>query len=159
MTGVQTCALPIYAQREENDRKADALKAEIKAKDERAKAKEVLNNLRRSEFDAQIQAKKDWESQQRVQDDYLPIRRDVETMIGKLETLVSERNPFRELVKALARQKKLSPTDRERLRKASMDVSNWYGSWVATQFSAPFTAKTELSEMTKREKAKRECAK
>ena len=128
------------AQREENDRKADALKAEIKAKDERAKAKEVLNNLRRSEFDAQIQAKKDWEASQRIQDAYAPIRRDVEAMIGKLETLVSERNPFREDVKSLSTRKGITDVDKQRIRRALMDVSNWYGGWAAPQFAPEMKA-------------------
>ena len=128
------------AQREENDRKADALKAEIKAKDERAKAKEVLNNLRRSEFDAQIQDKKDWEASQRVQDAYLPIRRDVEAMIGKMETLVSERNPFRDDVKNLSTRKGITDVDKQRIRRALMDVSNWYADWAAPQFAPEMKA-------------------
>jgi hypothetical protein len=128
------------AQREENDRKADALKAEIKAKDERAKAKEVLNNLRRSEFDAQIQAKKDWEASQRIQDAYAPIRRDVEAMIGKLETLVSERNPFREDVKSLSTRKGITDVDKQRIRRALMDVSNWYADYAAPQFAPEMKA-------------------
>lgn len=128
------------AKREEDDRAADALKAKIKAEDARAKEKEALNKLRRAELDAQIQAKKDWEAAQRIQDAYLPIRRDVEAMIGKLETIVSERNPFREDVKSLSTRKGIKSEDRLRIRKALMDVSNWYADWAAPQFAPEMKA-------------------
>jgi hypothetical protein len=129
------------AKREENNRKADALAAQIKEADTRAKDKEALNKVRRAELDAQLEAKKLWEAEQCKQDLYLPVRRDVEAMIGKLDTMASERNPMRELVKALAREKKLTPVDRERLRKAAITVSDWFGGWVAAQFTANFSPK------------------
>jgi hypothetical protein len=47
------------------------------------------------------------EAQQQVQDAYASIRRDVETMLVKLETIVSERNPFREAVKNLSGKKEI----------------------------------------------------
>ncbi len=128
------------AKREEDDRAADALKAKIKAEDKRAQEKEVLNKLRMAELDAQVQAKKEWEAAQRIQDAYLPIRRDVEAMIGKLETIVSERNPFREDVKSLSTRKGIKPEDRLRIRKALMDVSNWYADWAAPQFAPEMKA-------------------
>jgi ParB/RepB/Spo0J family partition protein len=129
------------AKRDENNRKADALAAQIKEADTRAKDKEALNKVRRAELDAQLEAKKLWEAEQCKQDLYLPVRRDVEAMIGKLDTMASERNPMRELVKALAREKKLTPVDRERLRKAAITVSDWFGGWVAAQFTANFSPK------------------
>ncbi len=138
------------ARREENNRKADELAAKRKEADERAKAKEELNKKRMAELDEKIAQKKAWESQQRIQDAYAPIRRDVESLIGRLETMVSERNPMREEIKALGKQRKLRTEDRERLRKAAADVANWFGSWVVVQFSVPFTAQQELSEMRKR---------
>ena len=128
------------AQREENDRKADELKARLKAEDKRAQEKEALNKVRRAELDAQIQAKKDWEAQQRVQDAYLPIRRDVEAMIGKLERTVSESNPFREDVKSLSTRKGIKPEDKLRLRKAAVAVADWYNDWVAPQFAPEMKA-------------------
>jgi len=140
------------AQRAENERKADALKAELKAKDERAKEKEALNKLRMAELDAQLEAKKQWEKEQRVQDDYAPVRRDVETMMTKLETIVSEKNPFREQVKALAYNKKLLATDRLRLRKAVMAVSNWYADWVVPQFSPELKAMQKQAVVKLKEK-------
>lgn len=142
------------AKRAENEAKADKLAAEIKEKDTRAKEKDALNKQRVKDLDDQLAAKKLWEAEQAVQDAYMPIRRDVESLIGKLETMVSERNPLREEVKALAKQSKLRPEDRERLRKASADVANWYSSWVVAQFAAPFTAKQTLDELNKREKSR-----
>lgn len=128
------------AQREENERKADALAKQIKDNDARAKEKEALNKVRMKELDKQLAAKKEWEAQQVVQDAYMPIRRDVEAMIGKLERTVSESNPFREDVKSLSTRKGLKPEDKLRLRKAAMAVSDWYGDWVAPQFAPEMKA-------------------
>ena len=143
------------ARREENNRKADALAKQIKEKDERAKAKEVNNQIAMAALEEKLAQKKAWESEQRIQDAYLPIRRDVESMIGKFETLVSERNSLREDVKALAKLKALRPEDRKRLRTAAAAVGDWFSDWVAAQFAPLPTAKTELKEMAKKEKSKR----
>ena len=123
------------AGREARNKEQDRLKAEIKEKDQRAKEKEVLSKLRMSELDAQLKAKAEWEASQVVQDEYLPIRRDVEVMMRKLETLVTESNPFREQVKALAMNKDLRAVDRQRLCRAVVAVADWYNDWVAPQFA------------------------
>src|ERR1035437_5899337 len=143
------------AQREENERKADALAKQIKENDTRAKEKDALNKVRIKELDKQLAAKKAWEAQQVVQDAYLPIRRDVETLITRWETKVSERDAEREQVKALAKLSALRPEDRRRLRKAAVDVANHYDAWVAAQFAPLPTVKAEFKEMKKREVAKR----
>jgi len=137
------------AKREEDMRKAEALKAEMKAKDERAKEKEALNKSRRLELDKQIQAKKEWEAAQRVQDAYLPIRRDVEALIGKYERKVSESNPEREEVKSLAGRKGITDVDKQRLRVAAMAVSNWYADWVAPQFAPEMKAAQKQAAVKK----------
>lgn len=147
------------ARREENNRKADALAKQIKEKDERAKAKDTLNMLAMAGLEEKLAQKKAWESEQQVQDAYLPIRRDVESMIGKFETMVSERNPLREDVKSLAKLKALRPEDRKRLRTAAAAVGDWYSSWVSAQFAPLPTAKAELKEMAKKEKSKQKEAK
>jgi ParB-like chromosome segregation protein Spo0J len=128
------------ARRAENERKADALAAERKEKDKRAQEKEILNKLRMAELDAQLKAKKEWEASQQVQDAYLPIRRDVEAMLGKLETIVSERNPFREQVKSLATRKGITAVDKQRLRVAVVAVADWYNDWIAPQFAPELRA-------------------
>ena len=89
-----------------------------------------------------------------VQDAYLPIRRDVETLITRWETKVSERDAEREQVKALAKLRALRPEDRMRLRKAAVAVAGHYDAWVAAQFAPLPTEKAELKEMKKREVAK-----
>ena len=147
------------AQREENLRKTDALAKQIKDNDARAKEKEVLNKVRMAELDAQLKAKKEWEAQQVVQDAYLPIRRDVETLITRWETKVSEHDAEREQVKALAKLKALRPEDRLRLRKAAVAVADHYSDFVAAQFAPLPTVKAELKEMKKREVAKRKAEK
>src|ERR1019366_7536084 len=143
------------ARREENYKRQEALAKLIKDNDERAKAKEALNKVRMKQLEEQIAAKKAWEAEQVVQDDYRQIRSAVENLITRWETKVSERDAEREQVKALAKLSALRPEDRRRLRKAAVDVANHYDAWVAAQFAPLPTAKAELKEMKKRETAKR----
>ncbi len=138
------------AKRDENNRKADALAAQIKEADTRARDKEALNKVRRAELDAQLEAKKEWESQQRIQDAYMPIRRDVEAMIGKLETMVSERNPLREQVKSLVNCKRVKPQDLVRLRVAAMAVADWFSAWVAPQFAPEMKGAQKVAVMKRK---------
>jgi hypothetical protein len=128
------------AQLEENNKKADELVAKLKKQQDDSRNVEVRNQVAMKALEDKLAQKKAWEAEQRVQDEYLPIRRDVEAMIGKLETMVSERNPLREQVKSLANCKGLKPEDRNRLRKAAVDVSNWFGDWVAPQFAPELKA-------------------
>jgi hypothetical protein len=142
------------ARREENNRKADKAAEERKGADERAKLKEKLNKLRMAELDEKIAQKKAWEAEQRIQDAYSSIRRDVESMVGRLERTVEEHNPFRDEVKALAKLRKLKAEDRERLRQAALAVGEWYRGWVAAQFVPLVTEEQELAEMSKKEKSR-----
>ncbi len=143
------------AKRKEQEDRADALAAKLKENDQRAKDKEALNKKRMKELDETIARKKAWEAEQRVIDAYLPIRRDVEALLSKWTRRVSERDDEREQVKALAKLKALTPTDRLRLRKASVAVADHYNDWVAPQFAPLPTAKAEFKTMAKREVAKR----
>lgn len=133
------------AEQEEDNRKQDALAKQIKDNDERAKAKDALNKVKMKELDKQLADKKAWEAQQQVQDAYMPIRRDVEAMLGRMETIVSERNPFREDVKSLSTRKGIKPEDKVRLRKAAVAVSNWYVDWVAPQFAPELKAAQKIA--------------
>ncbi len=147
------------AKRKEQEDKADALKAKQKENDERAKAKDALNKQRMKELDEKIAQKKAWESEQRVIDAYMPIRRDVEALISRWEKKVSERDDEREQVKALAKLRDLRPEDRLRLRKAAVAVADHYNEWIAPQFAPLPTVKEELKTMAKREVAKRKSEK
>jgi hypothetical protein len=147
------------AKRKEQEDKADALKAKQKENDERAKAKDALNKQRIKELDEKIAQKKAWESEQRVIDAYMPIRRDVEALISRWEKKVSERDDEREQVKALAKLRDLRPEDRLRLRKAAVAVADHYNEWIAPQFAPLPTVKEELKTMAKREVAKRKSEK
>ena len=132
------------AQREENDRKADALKKQLKENDERAKQKEVLNKLRAKELEEKLEQKRLWEAQQRQQDLYQPLRRDVENFIGRYEMKITERNPEREEVKALNRALtggiRLKPEDRARAQRAVRDYANWLYDWVLPQLAPELKA-------------------
>lgn len=123
------------AKRAENEKKQDRIAAEIKEKDERAKAKEALHQQRIKELDAKIAAVKAWEAEQRVEDTYAPIRRDVEAFISKYETKISERNPEREAIKSLATRKELRPIDRTRAQKALREYANWLYDWALPQLA------------------------
>jgi DNA repair exonuclease SbcCD ATPase subunit len=133
------------AERDENNRKADALAAKLKESDIRAKDKEALNKTRMKELEAQLAEKKSWESEQRIQDEYAPIRRDVEAMISKFEMMVSERNPLREAVKSLASNKKVKPQDLVRLRTAAVAIADWFNDWVAPQFAPELKAAQKVA--------------
>lgn len=132
------------AQREENDRKADALKKQLKENDERAKQKEVLNKLRAKELEEKLEQKRLWEAQQRQQDLYQPLRRDVENFISRYEMKITERNPEREEVKALNRTLtggiRLKPEDRARAQRAVRDYANWLYDWVLPQLAPELKA-------------------
>src|ERR1035437_720548 len=128
------------AEQDEDNRKQDALAKQLKENDTRAKAKDALNKERMTELDKQLASKKAWEAAQQVQYAYLPIRRDVAAMVGRLETIISERNPFREAVKSLSTRKGIKPEDKLRLRKAAVAVADWYDSWVAPQFAPEMKA-------------------
>jgi len=133
------------AERAENEKKADALVAEMKRKQAESRNTEERNKIAMKALDDKIAKKKEWEAAQRVQDEYLPIRRDVEAMLGKLETIISERNPFREDVKSLSKRKGIKPEDLVRLRKAAMSVANWYADWVAPQFAPELKAAQKVA--------------
>src|ERR1035437_3161293 len=143
------------AREEENYRKADALAAKLKRQQEESRNVEERNKIALKALEEKIAQKKAWEAEQQVQDAYASIRRDVENLITRWETKVSERDAEREQVKALAKLSALRPEDRRRLRKAAVDVANHYDAWVAAQFAPLPTAKAEFKEMKKREVAKR----
>ena len=132
------------AQRAENEKKADELKAKLKAEDKRAQEKEVLNKLRAAELEEKLEKKKAWEAEQRQQDAYLPLRRDAENFIKRYETKITESNPEREEVKALNRTLiggvRLTPADRARAQRAIRDYANWIYDWVLPQLSPELKA-------------------
>lgn len=127
------------ATRAENDKKADELKAKLKSEDKRAQEKEVLNKLRAAELEEKLEKKRAWEAEQRQQDQYQPLRRDVENFIGRYEMKITERNPEREEVKALNRTLtggvRLTPADRARAQRAVRDYASWLYDWVLPQLA------------------------
>jgi ParB/RepB/Spo0J family partition protein len=133
------------AKRAENEKKQDRIAAEIREKDERAKAKEALHQQRVKELDAKIAAVKAWEAEQRVEDTYAPIRRDVEAFISKYETKISERNPEREAIKSLASRKGLRPIDRTRAQKALREYANWLYDWALPQLAPELKAAQKVA--------------
>jgi hypothetical protein len=143
------------AKRDENYAKADALAKKAKEYQEKSRKTEERNKQALKDLDEKIAQKKAWESQQRVVDAYLPIRRDVESLISRWQRRVSERDDEREQVKALAKLEDLKLEDRLRLRMAAKAVGDHYSDYVAAQFAPLPTGKAELKTMAQREAAKR----
>ena len=104
----------------------------------------MLNKLRAAELEEKLEKKKAWEAEQRQQDAYLPLRRDVENFIKRYETKITESNPEREEVKALNRSLaggiKLKPEDRTRAQRAVRDYANWLYDWVLPQLAPELKA-------------------
>jgi len=142
------------AHRAENERKADELKAKLKAEDKRAQEKEVLNKLRAAELDEKLKKKKEWEAEQRQQDLYMPLRRDVDNFISRYEMKITERNPERDEVKALNRTLaggiRLKPEDRARAQRAVRDYANWLYDWVLPQLSPELKAAQKRTVETRK---------
>jgi hypothetical protein len=143
------------ADRAENEKKAEAERARLKKQQEESRNTEERNRIAMQALEAKVAQIKAWEASQRLEDAYAPIRRDVQTLISRWETKVSENDAEREQVKALAKRKDLRPEDRLRLRKAAVAVADHYSDWVAPQFAPLPTGKAELKAMAKKEKSKR----
>jgi hypothetical protein len=137
------------AKREEDTRKAKEIRDRLDAQDEAtAKAEETFKEKNKV-LDAKVQQVKQNEQKAKEQDKYLPIRKEVDRIVHKLE-----RRDEEEEIKALARRP-LNANDRERLRQSALKLGEWYNTWVADLFLPPLSTKSSLAEYRNREEAKR----
>jgi hypothetical protein len=137
------------AKREEDTRKAKEIRDRLDAQDEAtAKAEETFKEKNKV-LDAKVQQVKQNEQKAKEQDKYLPIRKEADRIVHKLE-----RRDEEEEIKALARRP-LNANDRERLRQAALKLGEWYNTWVADLFLPPLSTKSSLAEYSNREEAKR----
>jgi ParB/RepB/Spo0J family partition protein len=143
---------------EENKKKIAEIKEYIAAKEAYAVEKKLNLEVRAAELDKQVEARKAADVAQRTVDAYLPIKREAERILHKLEGDTSTtKEALAAEVKALARLA-LNATDRERLRQAAMTYGTWFCEYVAMLFIPPFSAKKNMDEYRKREEAQRRAA-
>ncbi len=143
------------AKREEDEKKAREIKERLEFAAKGAADKAVLDGIRMAALEAKVEETKKREMEAKKEDAYLPIKREVERILHKLEgSTATSKDALAEEIKSLARQA-LNNTDRERLRQAALNFGTWYCEWVSVQFLPPFGAKRSLTEYRSREEAKR----
>lgn len=116
----------IEAHREEDDKEAKRIIAERKKHAEQAAARELAFKASRARLDAKVKEANDRIEAAKKQDKDLPTRYAVKTMLFKLNTIVSERNSFREEIKSLSKDKAVTTNEREIIRQAMIDAGDWY---------------------------------
>jgi hypothetical protein len=137
------------AKKEEDTKKAKEIRDKLDAQDEAtAKAEETFKEKNKV-LDAKVQQVKQHEAEAKEADKYLPIRKEADRIVHKLERRDEEAE-----IKALARRA-LNANDRERLRQAALKLGEWYNTWVADLFLPPLSTKSSLAEYRNREEAKR----
>ena len=142
------------AKANENKSKVEAIKAEIKAKETYAVEKALDLEVRAAELEKKVEQRKLTEAAVKKEDEYLPIKREVERILHKLEGETStSKEALASEVKALSRLS-INVTDRERLRQAALNMGTFYTDWVAMQFLPPLSTKKKLDEYRKREDAR-----
>lgn len=130
----------VEALAEENDKEAKRIQKEIKDKAIAAEAKAEADKAKLKELDENLEAKKEAATEQRKVDEYLPVRREADRIIHILE-----RRDLEEDVKALSRRP-LNAQDRERVRQAALTLGTWYAEWVATRFLPPTTPRKRITK-------------
>lgn len=141
------------AKREEDDKKAAEAAANLREFDKRQQKREEANKASRVLLDAKIKEDQDRRDTARVADKNQATTRDVNDVLQKLKTVVSESNPFRESLKALARDTNLTTNQRELLRQAMCAAGEWYTYW-GNQCFLPPQPKDVLAEARSKEEAR-----
>ena len=126
------------AEVEEQKKKVKEIQAKIAEKEKYAVEKKLDLEVRAAELDKKVEQRKVQEAEAKREDAYLPIKREAERILHKLEgdtsttkeALVAE-------IKSLARQP-LNNTDRERLRQAALNYGTWYYRMGRAAISATF---------------------
>jgi len=140
------------AHKEEDEKEAKRLAEAHKLNEERAAERAEKFKVNRAVLDSQVEEARERAEAAQKQDKELPTRHAVATCIDKLAMLVSERNPFRENLKTLSRNKGLTQAERERIRQGLLAVSEWYAE-QALAFR-PVVIADVLKEARSREAAK-----
>lgn len=144
---------------EENKPKVAEIKEKIAEKEQYAVEKKLDLEVRAAELDKRVEQRKLQEAAAKKEDAYLPIKREVERILHKLEgETATTKEALVAEIKSLARQP-MNNTDRERLRQAALNYGTWYCEWAAQQFLPPLTSGSKkLNEYRSREAANRRAA-
>ena len=114
------------AHKAEDEADAKRWAEEQRVAKERAAERRLIFETKRAGLDAKIEEDKKRAEAAQTRDKNLSTRYAVSTMLGKLKTIVSERNAFREEIKALSRDKAVTAAERENLRQAFLAAGDWY---------------------------------
>jgi hypothetical protein len=114
------------AHKAEDEKAAKEWAEEQRVAKERAAERRLIFETKRAGLDAKIEESKERADAAQTRDKNLSTRYAVSTMLGKLKTIVSERNAFREEIKALSRDKAVTAAERENLRQAFLAAGDWY---------------------------------
>jgi actin-related protein len=114
------------AHKAEDEKAAKEWAEEQRVAKERAAERRLIFETKRAGLDAKIEEDKARADAAQTRDKNLSTRYAVSTMLGKLKMIVSERNAFREEIKALSRDKAVTAAERENLRQAFLAAGDWY---------------------------------
>ena len=137
------------ARKAEDEKKAQEIQDRIKAANEAAKKKDEDDVVKLLDLEVKINERKEKEVEQRKEDLYVPIRKEVDRIVHLLE-----RRDEEEELKALSR-KGINPGDRERVRQAAMKKGSWFTDVIQDMFLPPISVNKKLSEYRSREESKR----
>ena len=137
------------ARKAEDEKKAQEIQDRIKAANEAAKKKDEDDVVKLLDLEVKINERKEKEVEQRKEDLYAPIRKEVDRIVHLLE-----RRDEEEELKALSR-KGINPGDRERVRQAAMKKGSWFTDVIQDMFLPPISVNKKLSEYRSREESKR----
>ena len=118
------------AKAEANKPKIEAIKEKIKEIEDHAVEKNLALEVKAAELDKQVQARKAREAEAKKEDAYLPIRREEDRLIHKMEQF---QESFREEAKALSRNSLLNLKSRERLWQGA-EALEGYAGWLKSLF-------------------------
>jgi hypothetical protein len=138
------------AKREANKKEVERLRKEREDKAEAQLLKEIADSEKKVALEKRLREIKQKAEEQAKKDEYAPIRREVESIVFKLEADPS----FAEECKALSRRK-LTPEDRERIRQAALKRGSWYSDYFSNLFLPPMGVRSQLTDYRRREEAKR----
>ena len=137
------------ARKAEDEKKAQEIQDRIKAANEAAKKKDEDDVVKLLDLEVKINERKEKEVEQRKEDLYVPIRKEVDRIVHLLE-----RRDEEEELKTLSR-KGINPGDRERVRQAAMKKGSWFTDVIQDMFLPPISVNKKLSEYRSREESKR----
>ena len=137
------------AKREGDAKAAKEAKERMAVKEAEAEKAAETFEVKKAALNVKVAEVKQKEVTAKEEDKYLPVRKEADRIVHKLERRDEEAE-----IKALARRP-LNANDRERLRQAALKLGEWYNTWVADLFLPPLSTKSSLAEYRNREEAKR----